>query len=217
MRTVIVSGTAALVSVVTYCKPEPKPVTFTETIVETVEVVKIVEVPKIVVETRIVEKPILVKPLIKQVGPSYNFDSELLNGVKFFEGYRANAYRCCAGVKTIGYGCTDKSIVALGAISEHKASNILQQKINEVRDNVRAAVKVDLTEYQLNALTSFAYNCGMTNLKTLINGDDRLNSGNYESVAEIMPMYRKAGGKVREGLEKRRAWELSLWNGQPTI
>ena len=167
--------------------------------------------------TRIIEKPILVKPLIQYVGPSYNFDSELLNGVKFFEGYRANTYKCWAGVKTIGYGCTDKSIVALGAISEHKASNILQQKINEVRDNVRQAVKVDLTEYQLNALTSFAFNCGMTNLKTLINGEDRLNSGNYDSIAEVMPQYNKAGGKTREGLVKRRSWELSLWNGQPTI
>ncbi len=216
MRTVIIVGTTALVGVVQYCKPT-KPVVITKTIVEKVEVVKLVEVPKIVEVTRVIEKPILVKPLIQYVGPSYNFNSELLNGVKFFEGYRANTYKCCAGVKTIGYGCTDKNIVALGAISEHKASNILQQKINEVRDNVRQAVKVDLTEYQLNALTSFAFNCGMTNLKTLINGEDRLNSGNYDSVAEVMPQYNKAGGKTREGLVKRRSWELSLWNGQPTI
>ncbi len=216
MRTVIIVGTTALVGVVQYCKPT-KPVVITKTVVEQVEVVKLVEVPKIVEVTRVIEKPILVKPLIQYVGPSYNFNSELLNGVKFFEGYRANTYKCCAGVKTIGYGCTDKNIVALGAISEHKASNILQQKINEVRDNVRQAVKVDLTEYQLNALTSFAFNCGMTNLKTLINGEDRLNSGNYDSVAEVMPQYNKAGGKTREGLVKRRSWELSLWNGQPTI
>jgi len=216
MRTVIIVGTTALVGVVQYCKPT-KPVVITKTVVEQVEVVKLVEVPKIIEVTKIVEKPILVKPLIQYVGPTYNFNSELLNGVKFFEGYRANAYKCCAGVKTIGYGCTDKSIVALGAISEHKASNILQQKINEVRDNVRQAVKVDLTEYQLNALTSFAYNCGMTNLKTLINGEDRLNSGNYDSIAEVMPQYNKAGGKTREGLVKRRSWELSLWNGQPSI
>ncbi len=213
MRTIIALGTATLVGVVQYCKPEPKPVVVTET----VEVVKLVEVPKIVVQTRVIEKPILVKPLITQVGPSINFDSELLNGVKFFEGYRANSYKCCAGVKTIGYGCTDKNVVALGAISEHKASDILQQKIYEVRDNVRQVVTVDLTEYQLNALTSFAFNCGMTNLKTLITGEDRLNSGNYDSIEKIMPMYRKAGGKVREGLEKRRAWEVSLFKGQPTL
>ena len=215
MRTIIILGTTVLVGVVQYCKPT-KPVVVTKTVVETIEVVKLVEVPKIIEVTKIVEKPILVKPLIQYVGPSYNFNSELINGVKFFEGYRANAYYCSGNVKTIGYGCTDKNIVALGAISEHKASVILQQKINEVRDNVRQAVKVDLTEYQLNALTSFAFNLGMTNLKTLINGENRLNSGNYKSIEKILPMYRKAGGKVREGLVKRRAWELSLWNGTPT-
>ncbi len=205
-------STASVVGAVLYCKPEPEPKVITEKVIEEVEVIKVVTLPQIV----LVEKPILVKPLIRYEGPSYNFDKELINGVKFFEGYRRESYFCSGGVKTIGYGCTDKNIVALGAINEHKASVILQQKINEVRDNVRQAVKVDLTDYQLNALTSFAFNLGMTNLKTLINGENRLNSGNYKSIEKILPMYRKAGGKVREGLVKRRAWELSLWNGTPT-
>lgn len=217
IKTIATLSTASVVGAVLYCQPEPKTKVITETVTEEVEVIKIVTLPQIVEVVRIVEKPILVKPLIRYEGPSYNFDSELINGVKFFEGYRANAYYCSGNVKTIGYGCTDKNVVALGAISEHKASVILQQKINDVRDNVRQAVKVDLTEYQLNALTSFAFNLGMTNLKTLINGENRLNSGNYKSIEKIMPMYRKAGGKVREGLVKRRAWELSLWNGAPTL
>ena len=213
IKTIAALSTASVVGAVLYCKQEPEPKVVTKIITEEVEVIKVVTVPRVV----IVEKPILVKPLIRYEGPSYNFDSELINGVKFFEGYRANAYYCSGNVKTIGYGCTDKNVVALGAISEHKASYILQQKINDVRDNVRQAVKVDLTEYQLNALTSFAFNLGMTNLKTLINGDNRLNSGNYKSIEQIMPLYRKAGGKVREGLVKRRAWEISLWNGEPTL
>jgi len=212
IKTIAAVSTASVVGAVLYCKPEPKPKVITEIVTEEVEVIKVVTLPQVV----IVEKPILVKPLIRYEGPSYNFDKELINGVKFFEGYRRESYFCSGGVKTIGYGCTDKNVVALGAINEHKASVILQQKINEVRDNVRQAVKVDLTEYQLNALTSFAFNLGMTNLKTLINGENRLNSGNYKSIEQIMPMYRKAGGKVREGLVKRRAWELSLWNGTPT-
>ena len=213
IKTIAALSTASVIGAVLYFQPEPEPKVVTKIVTEEVEVIKVVTLPQIV----LVEKPVLVKPLIRYGGPSYNFDSELINGVKFFEGYRANAYYCSGGVKTIGYGCTDKNVVALGAISEHKASNILQQKINDVRDNVRQAVKVDLTEYQLNALTSFAFNLGMTNLKTLINGENRLNSGNYKSIEQIMPLYRKAGGKVREGLVKRRAWEISLWNGKPTL
>ena len=194
----VMFGAAALLVVggTLYCKPAPK----------------LFEIP-----IKKVNEPLLVKPNIRYVGPTYNFNNDLMVGVKFFEGFKSKKYKCCAGVPTIGYGCTDKNVVALGTISEKKASYILQHKINDVRDNVRQAVKVDLTEYQLNALTSFAFNCGMTNLKTLINGENRLNSGNYESVEKILPQYRKAGGKVREGLIKRRAWELSLWKGTPSI
>ena len=74
-------------------------------------------------------------------------------------------------------------------------------------------VRVPLTEHQVCALTSFAFNTGEGNLQKLINGKDRLNSGNYDSVQKLMPMYRKGGGKVLQGLVKRREWELTLWNG----
>ena len=138
----------------------------------------------------------------------------MLQGVKFFEGYRESVYTCSGGVRTIGYGCTDKLVVSRGRICKDTAEDILLNHLNKVKKKVDEAVVVELTEYQLNALTSFAFNCGMTNLKTLINGKDRLNSGNYKSIPKIMPMYRKAGGRVREGLVKRRAWELSLWEGK---
>ena len=89
----------------------------------------------------------------------------------------------------------------------------MREHLAEVREKVANNVSVQLTEYQLNALTSFAFNCGMTNLKRLVEGEGRLNSGNYESVEKLLPQYRIAGGKVRKGLEKRRKWELSLWKG----
>jgi len=54
----------------------------------------------------------------------------------------------------------------------------------------------------------------MSNLRKLVNGHDRLNSGNYKSIEKVLPLYRKAGGKIREGLEKRRAWEIMLWKGE---
>ena len=155
-----------------------------------------------------VDRPIFVKP-------KKNWDQEMLNGVKFFEGFRSNAYYCCAGVKTIGYGCTDKNIVALGAITEHKAADLLYNHLVDVREKVKAEVKVPITDAQLCALTSFTFNVGMSNLRQLINGPGRLNDGNYESVVKIMPKYRIAAGKIREGLVKRRAWELSLWQGNP--
>lgn len=157
------------------------------------------------------DKPLLVFPLIKQ--KSKDWDKELEKGLVHFESFKSRPYYCCAGVKTIGYGCTDKRIVSKGWISEKDAKALLRREVEEVRKKVQREVKVKLSENQLNALTSFTFNCGLTNLRKLVNGKNRLNSGNYKSVEKILPLYRRAGGKVRKGLERRRAWELALWKG----
>lgn len=215
MRLVILLGVTSLVSFTFFLKRETK--------VVKVEVPKIVEVPCVleVVRTEIiikyVDRPVLVKPEPIVVKPSINWNKKMLRGVMFFEGYSEAAYKCSGGVMTIGYGCTDKSVVSSGKISESKAESLLCRHLAEVRKKVNDAVTVDLTDYQLNALTSFAFNCGMTNLKRLIEGEGRLNEGNYKSIEDILPKYRIAGGKVRKGLERRRQWELSLWKGTPDI
>jgi lysozyme len=157
------------------------------------------------------DKPLLVFPLIKQ--KSKDWDKELEKGLVHFESFKSRPYYCCAGVKTIGYGCTDKRIVSKGWISEKDAKALLRREVEEVRKKVQREVKVKLSENQLNALTSFTFNCGLTNLRKLVNGKNRLNSGNYKSVEKILPLYRRAGGRVRKGLERRRAWELALWKG----
>lgn len=143
-----------------------------------------------------------------------NWHKKTLAGIKFFEGFKAEKYYCCAGIPTIGYGCTKPSIVALGSITEQHAAKVLAQEFEHVKNQVMEEVEVELNKHQLYALTSFAFNCGMSNLRALVNGDGRLNEGNYKSVEKILPLYRMAGGQVKEGLIKRRAWELSIWKGQ---
>lgn len=215
MRTVIIAGVASIVGVVQYCKPDPKPEIIVETVSKPYYVPVPILVPKVLKKIEYVDRAVLVYPNLTYKDPSLDWDLEMVKGVKFFEGYKSESYYCCAGVKTIGYGCTTKSIVAKGSLSKSLATKVLLEELEQVREKVREAVKVNLTENQLNALTSFAFNCGMSNLKLLINGDDRLNAGNYKSVAEYLPQYRLAAGKPRKGLEKRRAWELSLWQGTP--
>jgi len=157
------------------------------------------------------DKPLLVFPLIKQKGKDW--DAALEKGLVHFEGFKPRPYYCCAGVRTIGYGCTNKNVIRKGWISEKEARSLLLKEVNKVKGKVREEVQVKLSDNQLNALTSFAFNCGLTNLRKLVNGKDRLNSGNYKSVEKILPLYRRAGGRVRKGLERRRAWELALWKG----
>ena len=203
---------AGIAGFVLYCQPKPEVIE----VVREVEVIRenapilvkpnIVYVP--VVKEVIVEKPILVTP-------SKNWRQEMIDGVKFFEGFKPCVYVCSGGKRTIGYGETNKSIVALGAITEHRAASLLKDRLLEIEEQVKKDVKVPLNDAQLCALTSFTYNLGRTNLLRLINGEDRLNNGNYESVEKIMPLYRKAGGQIKEGLVKRRSFEVSLWNGNP--
>tara|TARA_R110002153_G_scaffold92887_1_gene225284 strand:+ start:233 stop:862 length:630 start_codon:yes stop_codon:yes gene_type:complete len=177
------------------------------------EIPNVLEVLRAEVEEKFVDQPILIRPKAILVKPNINWNNQMVVGVKFFEGYKERAYICAGGVRTIGYGCTDTKVVSRGKISKISADNLLREHLAEVREKVANNVSVQLTEYQLNALTSFAFNCGMTNLKRLVEGEGRLNSGNYESVEKLLPQYRIAGGKVRKGLEKRRKWELSLWKG----
>jgi len=169
-------------------------------------------------------QPILVKPLLmpmitpedtKQDPPEIIWEAELLDGVKYFEGYKSRAYTCPGGVRTIGYGCTSAKVVSKGTISKESATIQLKKELSNAERVVKSIVKVELKEHQLAALTSFTFNCGPSNLKQLVTGSGRLNDGNYASILKLLPQYRIAGGKVRKGLEKRRAWEISLWNGDP--
>lgn len=155
--------------------------------------------------------PTLIKPKTNLV----NWQEELIQGIMKFESFRAHPYRCPAGVLTVGYGHTGK--YASQSMTRERAEYVLRQEISEARRTVLSNVKVKLTEQQLAALTSFTFNCGEGNLRTLVNGRGRLNSGNYKSVEKIMPLYIKADGKNLRGLKHRRNWELELWQGIFTI
>jgi GH24 family phage-related lysozyme (muramidase) len=196
-------------------------VVYTETTTPTVKDVPILvkpnikptDIPILVKPNRLpTDIPILVKPNIKHTKIDYH--EEMIKGVKYFEGFRSKPYFCSGKVKTIGYGCTDPAITRKGYISEKGADKLLRKTLHKIRVRVLKSVDVDLTEWQLAALTSFAFNAGMGSLETLIGQKDRLNDGNYGSVVIVMPLYRNAGGKIRKGLVLRRAWEVELYEGK---
>jgi lysozyme len=153
----------------------------------------------------------MVQKQVQPPAPSNELPVEFVNKVKFFEGFNPKAYYCCGGVKTIGYGATDKKIVKMGTISESAASKFLLKELEECRNKVRSIVKVPLTQNQELALTSFTMNLGDGALKSLVNGKNRLNSGNYKNVPDLIKLYRKEGGKTRTGLVKRRSWEIEMF------
>lgn len=140
--------------------------------------------------------------------------------VKSFEGLRLTAYKCSAGKDTIGYGNTfyeDGSKVKPGdKITVDRAVKLLEYILDKFEDSVQKLVSPELNENQLAALVSFAYNCGVANLKSStllkkVNADP-----NDPSIADEFKKWTRANGKVLTGLVKRRNAESTLYFTKPT-
>ena len=129
--------------------------------------------------------------------------------VKHFEGFEDTAYLCPANVWTIGYGRT-RNVKEGDRITEPQAERDLLEELEGFKHQVLNSVKVELTQNELDALTSWTYNLGVGNLKssTLLK---KLNAGNKSEVPAEMIRWNKANGKVLAGLTKRREAEAELW------
>jgi lysozyme len=147
-----------------------------------------------------------------------NISDEGLKLIMQFEGLRLKAYRCPAGVWTIGYGHTS----AAGApevrdgmrISAQEAQAILKRDLTGFETAVAGLVKKNLTQAQFDVLVSFAYNCGVGALKasTLLK---RVNAGAFDAVPAELMKWTKAKGKELPGLVRRRRAEAALWRELP--
>ena len=84
------------------------------------------------------------------------------------------------------------------------------EELEEFAEQVLISVKVELTQNELDALTSWTYNLGVGNLNssTLLK---KLNTGDKDSVPSEMLRWNKAAGKVLAGLTRRREAEAKLW------
>ena len=141
-----------------------------------------------------------------------NISQEGLGLIKKFEGCELNSYKCAAGVWTIGYGSTH-GIEEGMSISKSRAEELLLEDISEFEDHVMNNVKVSLNQNQFDAMVSWTFNLGAGNLKSstllkVLNGND------YEDVPEQIKRWNKAGGKVLEGLIRRREAEALLFAGK---
>ena len=132
-----------------------------------------------------------------------------LEMIKHFEGLELNAYQCAAGVCTIGYGQT-KAIQPGMVITEETANDMLVEELEEYENYINTMVKCPLSQNQFDALVSWVYNLGPANLQpsTLLKV---LNAGDYAGVPAQIKRWNKAGGKVLEGLTRRRQAEADLF------
>ncbi|MFX2580359.1 lysozyme [Enterobacter hormaechei] len=134
--------------------------------------------------------------------------------IKQFEGCKLTAYQDSVGVWTIGYGWTQpvdgKPIRSGMTIKQETAERLLKTGLVSYESDVSRLVKVGLTQGQFDALVSFTYNLGARSLSTstLLR---KLNAGDYTGAADEFLRWNKAGGKVLNGLTRRREAERALF------
>ena len=132
--------------------------------------------------------------------------------IKEFEGLYLSAYLCPAGVPTIGFGHT--KVVQLGQqIDLQDAEAMLLDDMMDADDCIGDWVDIELTDNERAALISFIFNLGCgafrgSTLLKLLNAD-----GDRNAIAAQFLRWNKAGGKVLNGLTRRREAERKLFLG----
>ena len=128
--------------------------------------------------------------------------------IKEFEGFRARAYMCPAGVWTIGYGHTR-------GVKEQQATELLRNDAKEAEEAINGLVKVELSQWQFDALVSLVYNIGSGNF---YNSTIRrlLNEGcdDEDRLRHAWCMWKRAGGRTLSGLIRRREKEFKLFTNK---
>lgn len=142
-----------------------------------------------------------------------------LDTVKEFEGLRLKAYKCPAGVWTIGYGHTSEAgkpkVNAELVITKEDAEDILKRDLVQYEDCVREQVQIGITQSQFDALVDFTYNVGVGQFarSTLLK---RVNAGRFDEVPAEFMKWTRGGGRELPGLVRRRRAEVKLWRGLDT-
>ncbi|MDR3350353.1 MAG: lysozyme [Prevotellaceae bacterium] len=129
--------------------------------------------------------------------------------LKVHEGLRLVAYKCPAGVWTIGYGHTGPDVTVGKTITQAEAEQLLRADVAWAERAVSAELP-GVNQNQFDALVPFTYNVGAGAFKgsTLLR-KAKANAGDPAIRAEFVK-WQKSGGQVLPGLVKRRAAEYEL-------
>jgi lysozyme len=141
------------------------------------------------------------------------------NGYKLlmgFEGLSLVPYKCQAGISTIGYGNTFypsgiKVTMQDKPISLATASWMFRTIADRFAVDVDKMIKANINQNQFNAIVSLAYNIGLAGLakSSLLK---KVNANPSDpTITNSFMIWNKAGGKVLNGLTKRRAIEAKLY------
>lgn len=139
--------------------------------------------------------------------------------IKRHESLRLQAYRCPAGVWTIGYGHTG-GVKSGDVISEMQAIDLLRTDL-AVAERAVLSSGLRLNQNQFDALVSFTFNVGVGRPRSHPKGPGgflgstllfkAMQDVNDPSIADEFRKWKYGGGRVLPGLVKRREEELKLY------
>jgi lysozyme len=124
------------------------------------------------------------------------------------------AYYDPVNVLTIGWGHTNHHLPKFDAAtvwSQAQCDAALSGDMKVFESHVNALAKVHLEQHEFDALVSWAFNTGGPPHASVWKA---LNSGNKAGVPAALAMWNKAGGKVLNGLTRRRKAEGLLFQGK---
>lgn len=135
--------------------------------------------------------------------------------VKEFEGFSAKAYKCPAGIWTIGYGTTANAGVGIApkegmTISRSDAEGYLHGALEKFAAQIEDAITAPINENEFGAFVSLAYNIGPSAFRKS-SALRHFNAGDKAKAASAILLWNKAGGKVLKGLTRRREAERKLF------
>lgn len=137
-----------------------------------------------------------------------------------FEGCKLVAYKCPAGYWTIGYGnryYADGTPVQEGdKIDQETANRLLDITIEKFEKQVKLllgdTLLVTLPKEAIDPLISFAFNVGTGAFaKSTLLKKIKENKLNFDGIEAEFMKWNKGGGKVLDGLTKRRKVEFQMY------
>ena len=134
----------------------------------------------------------------------------LIKGIKRFEGLRLKAYQDAKGVWTIGYGHT-AHVKPGDKITVKEAEAFLRQDLAVFENYVNSLGVCDGNQGRFDALTDFAYNCGIENLKSSTLLKCIRKDGSEDEIRREFLRWIYSGNKKLKGLKKRRMWEADRY------
>jgi lysozyme len=156
-----------------------------------------------------------VEPVTKLSDPVTKLDPRAVELVKEFEGFRALAYLCPAGVWTIGYGTTAAAEVGIEPkagmrITEAEGEVYLTLAMEKFAAQIRPKITRPISPAEFGAFLSLAYNIG-PGAFARSSALREFNEGNKEEAADAILLWDKAGGNRLAGLTRRRKAERELF------